>query len=289
MINVLAFYKFVTLVKPQVVKKKLLAFCKSLDIRGRILLGTEGINGSVAGTFEQTEKFKTFLTSDESFADIVFKEQESISIPFRRMSVKIKDEIVRLGKKVDLSKMGTFVSPKEFLDVYNQKDVIILDTRNDYEWKVGKFKNALTLPIKTFREFPEAVEKLGIRKDAKIAMYCTGGIRCEKASAYMGEQGFTNVSQLQGGIITFGKELPDTAWEGSCFVFDKRLISDINSEHVPLTNCEHCETKCDLYRNCRQVDCDRYVILCPDCDIKLKGCCSEDCLSLHQRILVKSK
>lgn len=279
---VIAFYKFIEIDDVERLRKDLLEFCNQIRIKGRILLGLEGINGSVACTREQADAFKKFIVADKRFQDIDFKEQESIDVPFKKMNVKIKDEIVRLGKKVDLKNMGEFLAPNEFLEVCDDKDTIILDTRNDYEWKVGKFKNAMTLDIRTFREFPEAVEKLKIDKNTKIAMYCTGGIRCEKASAYMIEQGFKNVRQLKGGILNFGKQCPDTAWEGSCFVFDKRLISEVNNEHVPITSCESCDTRCDLYRNCNNVECDRYVILCPDCKVKLKGCCSVDCLSAIQ-------
>lgn len=276
---VVAFYKFVTLKNVSELREQMLTFCKNLGIKGRILLGTEGINGSVAGTREQMDAFQAYIREDARFSDIVFKEQEAIEMPFKRMNIKIKDEIVRFGVSVDLSKTGTFLAPEKFLESCEDKNTIILDTRNDYEWNVGKFKNAITLPIKTFREFPHAVEKLGLKKDAKIAMYCTGGIRCEKASAYMAEQGFTNVSQLEGGILAFGKACPDTTWEGSCFVFDKRLISQINEQNAPITKCESCETSCDLYRNCNNVTCDRYVILCASCKTKLQGCCSEACFN----------
>jgi UPF0176 protein len=277
-LKVLAFYKFAHIDKPRVFARELQNWCRHLGIKGRILVGEEGINGGVSGTEEQTETFKQHVRSDLRFSNIVFKEDPCITHPFARMNVKVKDEIVRLGTKVDLKNTGNYLSPAEFLELSKREDIVLLDTRNDYEWRVGKFKNAVTLPMKTFREFPDFVEKFKDKKDKKIVMYCTGGIRCEKASAYMKEQGFNDVSQLEGGILTFCKELPDTAWEGTCFVFDKRLVSHVNTDTRAITNCESCHVPCDLYKNCRAVECDRYVVLCQACDNKLAGCCSETCL-----------
>ena len=278
-LKVLAFYKFANIENPRVYSVKLQGWCRNNGLKGRILVGKEGINGGVSGENEKTDAFKEHLRSDSRFSDIVFKEDDCLSVPFARMNVKVKDEIVRLGVKVDLSKTGDYLKPKEFLELCEKKseNVVLLDTRNEYEWRVGKFKNALTLPMKTFRDFPAIVEKLKEKKDKKIVMYCTGGIRCEKASAYMKEQGFKDVAQLEGGILNFCKELPDTAWEGTCFVFDKRLVTHVNSSKQGITSCEACGVACDLYKNCRKVDCDRYVVLCLDCDNKLAGCCSARC------------
>lgn len=278
-LKVLAFYKFATIKNPKKYSSELQKACKELGIKGRILVGKEGINGGISGTAKQTSEFKKHLQGDAKFKDMLFKEDMCVAHPFTRMNVKVRKEIVALGKEVDLNKTGTRLTPKQFLKITQNPDenTIVIDTRNDYEWKVGKFKNARTFPIKTFREFPKIVDQLKDKKDKNIVMYCTGGIRCEKASAYMKQQGFKNVSQLDGGILNFCKQLPDTIWEGLCFVFDKRLVTHVNKKNQMLTKCESCNTACDLYKNCRHVDCDRYVILCESCDRSLSGCCSQEC------------
>ncbi len=282
-VHILLYYKYVKIENPTKFREQHLQACRELGLCGRILVAEEGINGSVAGTKEQTEKYKALLTSNQLFSDITFKEDLSISTPFKKMIVKVKKEIVNFGENVDLSLTGKNLSPQKFLELYEKehdqigKDVIILDARNAYESRVGKFKGALTPSIKTFREFPKVAQELKDKKDKKIVMYCTGGIRCEKASAYLRQQGFEDVSQLKGGIIAFGKEFPNTIWEGKCFVFDKRITSSMNSEKIPITSCELCGIACDLYKNCRNVSCDTYCIVCIPCEQTYGGCCSKNC------------
>src|SRR3989338_2748440 len=223
-IYILLFYKFIEIDSPEKLAKEQLELCKSTGLKGRILIAKEGINGSVSGTKEQIDKYIEAMRNDPRFSDMIFKEALSNEHAFKRISTHVKKEIVRFERPVNLQKKGKYLSPKEFLDLYkNNEDVVILDTRNDYEHTVGKFKKAITLNIETFKEFPDAIKDLEDKKSKKIVMYCTGGIRCEKASAFMVEQGFNNVYQLEGGILNFCKEFPDTLWEGKCFVFDKRL------------------------------------------------------------------
>lgn len=289
-IHILLFYKFLDIENPKEVAEKHKQDCLKLGLYGRILFSEEGINGSVAGTKEKTEAYKKLMHSDSRFSDIVFKEDIGISMPFRKMIVKVKREIVTLKKKVDLKNTGKNLTPKEFLELYEKgEDMIVLDTRNNYESKVGKFKNAITPDIEKFSQFPEFVETMKDKKDKKIVMYCTGGIRCEKASAYMKQQGFKDVSQLKGGILTFGKEFPDTVWEGTCFVFDRRLVSSVNKESKPITNCDTCGVLCDLCRNCSNTTCDKMFVQCMDCKHKLIGCCSKECFEKHKVIKCKQE
>ncbi|MDP3966302.1 MAG: rhodanese-related sulfurtransferase [archaeon] len=279
---VILFYKFVKISDPEKFVKEHLKFCKKLGLLGRVLVSKEGINGTVSGTKEKIEKYKDNLKKDEMFSDIVFKENSIIEMPFTKMKVKKRGEIVTFGEEVNLENTGEHIHPKILKRMYeNEKpgeDFIILDARNDYEYKVGKFKDAIHLNIKNFREFPKALEKIEHLKNKRIVTYCTGGIRCEKASAYMKENGFKNVMQLKDGIINYGKNFPDTYWEGKCFVFDKRLVSEINSKGDTISNCEVCTKPCDLCRNCRNLNCDRLFISCLNCQKELNGCCSKDCL-----------
>lgn len=281
--HTLLFYKFIDIEDPEEFAEKHLEFCKSLGLLGRILVGKEGINGSVTGEKDSIEKYKETMKEDERFSDIVFKEDFGAQKPFTKMRVLVKDEIIAINKKIDMSKKAPYTTSKELKEIYDSgEDFVILDTRNDYEWKVGKFRNAKVMNIKTFREFPEVIEEMkDSLKGKKIITYCTGGIRCEKATAYMKENGYEDeeIYQLKDGIINYCKDFPDTNWEGSCFVFDKRLVEDYNETNKPITSCKICGKECDLYRNCRSVECDELVIECVDCEKKMNGCCSSSCLA----------
>lgn len=279
-IHILLFYKFHPIKDIEWFIRYHKRFCKDLDIVGKVLVGGEGINGNVAGTKEQMEKYKDFVHGLKGFEDIWFKEEIGNEAPFKKMIVRFKKEIVSLQKDVNMKSKGNYVTPEEFLKGVEDDKVIILDARNDYEYKMGRFKNATNPNIKTFREFPEFIDKFKekVDKDKKIFMYCTGGIRCEKAGRYMEEQGFTDVHQLHGGVINFCQELPNTVWEGKCFVFDKRLMSDIGQENETISQCISCDSISDLQRNCKYIDCDKLVVQCVKCQERLHKCCSEDCM-----------
>ncbi|MBS3093921.1 rhodanese-related sulfurtransferase [Candidatus Pacearchaeota archaeon] len=280
MIKVLLFYKFNEITDPEYFVRKHKQKCKELGVLGKVLVAKEGINGSVSGTPEQMEAYKVYMHSLPGFEDVWFKEETAIEHPFTKMEARVRKEIIRLDKPVNMNNKGSFLTPQEFLDFYNKEDFIVLDARNYYEYDLGRFKNAINPAIKSFREFPQFVDNFekSVDKKKKIVMYCTGGIRCEKASAYMKERGFENVYQLEGGIINFCQQLPNTVWEGKCFVFDKRLLSDINQNNKPITHCISCNIESDLLKNCKHLDCDKLVVLCVECQKKLQGCCSEDCL-----------
>lgn len=288
--HILLFYKYVEIENPKEFAEKHLEECEKLGLMGRILVAHEGINGSVSGDKKQTEEYKKLLTRDKRFTDIMFKEDLGLMHPFKKMQVKVKDKIVSFGENVDLSKTGRKLTPKEFLELYDEngnlkdKDMIILDGRNGYEARVGRFKNAICPDIEKFADFDKVAKSLEDKKDKKIVMYCTGGIRCEKASAYLKEQGFKNVSQLHGGILTFGKEYPDTVWEGKCFVFDKRMLSKINSGEDEKMFCDICNVECDLYRNCKRTECNKFCIICVNCEKKYGKCCSPDCFNKLQEV-----
>jgi len=281
-IQIILFYKFQEIKNLEYFARKQRRFCDQLEVLGKILIAKEGINGSISGSKEQIEKYKNFLLSISGFNDIRFKEESALEHPFTKMHVRIRKEIVTLKKSLNLENKGKYITPKEFFDLHEtREDFIILDARNDYEYKLGRFKNAINSNIKTFREFPKFVntfKKNKENKKKKIIMYCTGGIRCEKASAYMIEDGFTNIYQLEGGIINFCQQFPNTLWDGKCFVFDKRLMTDINQSNKPITHCEYCNLLSDLYRNCKNLECDKLFIMCVKCQEKFHGCCSEKCL-----------
>ncbi len=225
---VAALYNFISIPDTKGLQPLLIDLCTKHKIKGTLLLANEGINGTVASSREGIDALKDFLIAHDFFEGMEYKESHSDNMPFYRMKVRLKKEIVTLGVEgVDPTrKVGKYVSPKEWDDLLQDPDVLLIDTRNDYEVEMGTFKNALNPNTKTFREFPEFIEKnLEGQTNKKVAMFCTGGIRCEKASSYMLSKGFEEVYHLKGGILKYLEETPvdQSLWEGECFVFDHRV------------------------------------------------------------------
>lgn len=227
-IVVAALYKFVKLQDCAAMRTTLLERCDELGINGTLLLATEGINGTIAGSRSSIDQILEYLRRDPRLADLEHKESAAEKPPFFRMKVKLKKEIVTMGVPgIDpTEQVGQYVKPEDWNALISDPDVLLIDTRNDYEVKVGTFKGALDPHITTFREFPEYVRNnIDPENKPRIAMFCTGGIRCEKASAYMLEQGFAEVYHLQGGILKYLENVPEaeSLWQGECFVFDQRV------------------------------------------------------------------
>lgn len=279
--RVLLFYKYIGIDDPEKYKDEHLAWCLNNDIKGRIYLAAEGINGTVSGLTRDIENYKNYIRSYKIFEDIIFKEDEADEIAFKKMHVKVKKEILNSNlRNTSLKNGGKRLSPGELLEFYKSgKEFIIVDARNWYESKIGKFKNALTPQLRNFRQWPEAVESLKDFKDKTVVTYCTGGIRCEKASAYMIEKGFKDVYQLDGGIINFTKKFPDTYWEGGIFVFDERRVVEPNSKNKLkyISNCHFCGEPTSYYINCHNLDCDKIIVSCHKCKLENDYCCSEEC------------
>ena len=218
--------------------------CDELELKGSVYLSPRGINFSISGTEANIEQYIEFMESDSQFLNIPLKKTYSETQPFRRMKVRLKKEIISLGRDdIDPRELtGEYVSPQELLSMYeNNEDVLVLDTRNEYETRVGLFENAVDLQLDTFRDFPKAIEQLPEEyKDKQIVMYCTGGIRCEKASAVMLKAGFTNVKQLEGGVLDYFKETGGKYWNGDCFVFDERVALDTDLNETEYIYCYIC-------------------------------------------------
>jgi len=280
--KVLLFYKYINLENPELIVLEHLHWCLKNDIKGRVFLASEGVNGTVSGLIDNIEKYKSQLTSYPEFKDLWFKEDNADEHAFKKMHVRLKSEIVRGDlKDVSLDHGGNRLSPEELFRLYQEgKDFVIVDARNWYESKIGKFKNAIAPPMKNFREWKKVVdEDLKEYKNKTIVTYCTGGIRCEKASAYMVESGFKNVYQLDGGIVNFIKKYPDTYWEGGMFVFDERRVVNPNSksELKHIAQCHFCGEPTSYYINCHNLDCDKIIVSCHKCKIENDYCCSEEC------------
>lgn len=242
---VCALYKFVTLDDFESLRAPLLQVMLDHQVRGTLLLASEGINGTVAGSREGIDALLAHLQGDPRLNPLEYKESYTDKPPFLRSKVKLKREIVTMGVEgIDPRRsVGTYVKPSEWNDLISDPEVLLIDTRNDYEYQVGSFKNAVNPNTVSFREFPQYVhENLDPEKHKKVAMFCTGGIRCEKSTAYLKEQGFEEVYHLQGGILKYLEEVPreETLWDGECFVFDERVTVDHDLKRGNYDQCNAC-------------------------------------------------
>lgn len=283
--NVLLYYYYTKINNTIEYYDKHKLFCENLDLKGRIIISTEGINGTLSGSSNNCVKYMDFVKSDESFKFIEFKIDECIEHLFPKMSIKIKPYLIKLGiKNLDPNiDTGTHLSPKHFYDMMHSENVIILDTRSNYEHNIGKFKNAITLDINKFYELPDKIKEHELylneeNRNKKILTYCTGGVRCETATTYLKQLGFQNVYQLDGGLIKYGKEQNGKDFDGKCYVFDGRITKDINIENPKkITKCIICNIENDTIINCMNSLCDKHGTMCVNCNILMNGCCSEKC------------
>ncbi|TWX70871.1 rhodanese-related sulfurtransferase [Colwellia demingiae] len=244
-ITICALYKFVRLDAFEALREPLSNKMTSVEVKGTLLLAAEGINGTIAGPQAGIDAVLAFLGEQPGLDNISHKESYSEENPFHRTKVKLKKEIVTMGiEGIDPNQVvGTYVKPKDWNALISDPEVVLVDTRNDYEIEIGTFKNAINPNTETFREFPDYVAKnLDKNKHKKVAMYCTGGIRCEKSTAYLKEQGFEEVYHLEGGILKYLEEVPstETLWEGECFVFDGRVAVNHELEQGQYDQCFAC-------------------------------------------------
>jgi UPF0176 protein len=266
-----------------------LKFCKSLHLVGRIIVADEGLNGTVSGTAEACKAYMDAIHADPRFAKTDFKIDEVEEPSFIKMHCRYKSEIVYSGLRdpnvIDPNKeTGKHLEPAEFLEMKDRDDVVILDVRSDYEHNLGRFKNAVTLDIENFRDFPQKINELAQYKDKKILTYCTGGIKCEKASALLLKEGFKDVYQLHGGIIKYGKEAGGKDFEGKCYVFDNRVAVEVNSVNpVVISTCYNCGKATPKMINCANPECNEHFTQCDDCGEKMLGCCSDTCMEHPRR------
>ncbi len=238
-----AFYKFVSLDDHTDVRAQVLEQCEAHRMRGSVLVAPEGINGTIAGSRVSTEALFEWLRNDQRFSDLEVKQSFSESMPFLRLKVRLKKEIVTFRQPVDPTQsVGTYVAAKDWNDVISDPDVLVIDTRNEEEVALGTFANAVDPGTVSFTEFADYVATLDPKEHPRVAMFCTGGIRCEKASSYMLDQGFEDVMHLKGGILKYLEEVDpnDSLWAGECFVFDERVTVDHELDQGHYTLCRGC-------------------------------------------------
>ncbi|RIU88579.1 rhodanese-related sulfurtransferase [Oceanobacillus picturae] len=282
--QVLLYYQYVPIEDPESFAAEHLKFCKELELKGRILVAAEGINGTVSGTVEQTEKYMEAMHSDPRFADMVFKIDEHDGHAFKKMHVRPREEIVSLRLEDDINPLettGNYLSPKEFFEAMQEEDTVVIDARNDYEYDLGHFRGAIRPEIETFRELPDWIKENKEQfKDKKVLTYCTGGIRCEKFSGWLLEEGFEDVSQLHGGIVSYGKdpEVQGELWDGQCYVFDNRISVPINRKEHVVVGVDYFDGQpCERYVNCANPECNQQILCSEENEHKYIRGCTHEC------------
>lgn len=264
-------------------------FCDRHNLLGRIYVASEGINGTLSGLKEAVLAYMEYLKSDQRFKGIVFKVDEADKHAFKKMHVRVKKELVNLSLEADINPKkltGEYVEPRDFYLRMQDPDTIVLDARNDYEHQIGHFRGAIKPNIRNFRELPRWIkENESLLKDKRILTYCTGGIRCEKLSGWLKAEGYNDVGQLKGGIITYGKDeiAQGQLWDGQCYVFDERLKVKINRVESVVVGRDHFDgTPCERQINCANPECNKQILASQENEDKYLGGCSIEC-SRHPR------
>lgn len=270
--KVILFYKFIEIDKPEKLRDEQKDLCNSLDLKGRILIAKEGINGTLEGKTENINSYKEEIKKIKIFDDIVFKESSSIGKSFTKLSIKVREEIVTLGvRKINLKNTAKKITAEELESLYEKKeDFIVLDLRNDFEIDVGLFEKTYNPKLRFFRDFAKRIEEFDFLKEKKVVAVCTGGIRCEKATCLLTERGFKDLYQLKDGIHTYIQKFPNSRFKGSLFVFDNRMTSSISEKqkNEVIGKCFYCSKSCeDFYSDDTQKP-SKKIICCSICKEK---------------------
>ncbi len=283
--TILLYYKYVNIENPAAIAKWQRSLCEGLHLTGRIILAGEGINGTLGGSDEECQQYIDAMNNHELFGGIDFKTAAGGADSFPKLKISVKNEIVRMGVdpvQVTVQDTGIHLTPDQTHELLSNRpdDLIVLETRNDYEWEVGRFEGAENPNIKTFREFPAYVDQnLERYKDKEVLMYCTGGVRCERATAYLVQKNVAKkVYQIEGGIVRYIEKYPEGHFRGKNYVFDNRIT--VRANHDILSNCLHCPTKSDDYTNCLNALCNKHFTVCAPCNTQFANCCSENCKNL---------
>ena len=288
--QVLLFYKYVTIDNPEELKASYLSLCERFNLKGRTIVAHEGINSSVEGALEDTEAFLEEFLKDDRFAGIQVKRSKGKGDSFPRLSVKVRSEIVgtRFPKEIDPRKAtGKYLKAEELHDWYEkEKDFVVVDMRNSYEFASGHFKGSIDPGMDASRQLPEVIEKIADAKDKTVLTVCTGGVRCEKMSAYLMHAGFKDVYQLDGGMHSYMEKYPGKNFLGTLFTFDDRLVMDFGGEREVIGTCKRCEAKNEQYQNCANAECNMLFLICNACMSKEgPGFCSEKCEKSTARVV----
>jgi len=280
--SVILYYNYTPIPDVEAYREKHHLFCIENNLLGRVIIAPEGLNGTVSGLTEDCQKYMAWLENDTLFAktNFDFKVEEHEAHTFVKLHVRVKKEIINSDLGVNPRiRTGKHLTPANFKEMYhNDPQVVLVDMRSNYEHNIGKFKGAITFDMENIRELPDHIKEIEHLKNKKIITYCTGGIKCEKASAYLLEQGFENVYQLHGGIIKYGLEENGEDFEGKCYVFDNRVTTDVNTINpAVISKCHICEAQSDFMVNCANPECNAHLAICPICLKSMDGACSDEC------------
>lgn len=285
--QILLYYKYVFIEDPAKLRQEQITLCEKLDLKGRIIVASEGINGTVEGLLENTEKYVSLVTEDPKFKETHFKRSIGTGNAFPKLSVKVRKDIVSdsiADLNLNPNKVtGKYLTPEDLNAWFKAgKKFYIVDMRNDYEHEIGYFKNSVLAPFQNFRDLPKVLETLTSLKDQTVLTVCTGGVRCEKASGFLVENGFKDVYQLYGGIVSYMEKYPNENFLGKLYVFDGRIAMGFNiddPEHKVVGKCKFCAIPADTYRDCANLYCEgkRHFISCDNCFEKYQGFCQDKC------------
>ncbi len=277
--RVLLYYGYSPIDNPDHYRDEHHRLCLRLNLLGRIIVSPEGINGTVSGLTANCDAYMAALHADPRFAHVEFKVDQSDDHTFQKLHVRVKPEIVHSDLPVDpLRQTGIHLEPDAFRQLKNDPDVVLVDMRSNYEHAVGKFSGAVTFDMENLRDLPDHVHEIEHLKDKKIITYCTGGIKCEKASAYLLSRGFETVYQLHGGIIKYGLEVGGEDFEGECYVFDNRVTVPVNAVNPTVISvCFRCGTPSTRLINCASPTCNNHIPLCDACGHEHRGTCTDAC------------
>lgn len=285
--TIILFYKYVNIENPEKLRDEQRLLCEKLGLKGRVIVAKEGINATLEGTNEAIQAYLAEYLSDSRFVDTHIKRSSGNGESFPKLSVKVRNEIVSLHLENDINPneiTGKHLKPEELKQWYESgKKFRIIDMRNDYEFKVGKFKDSIMPDLQNFRDLSKELSKIEDYKEEAVLTVCTGGVRCEKASGLLVREGFKDVYQLDGGIVSYMEKFPAQEFEGSLYVFDKRILMHFDPEdkHVVIGRCAKCEAPSERYVNCRNKMCNKHIICCENCSEEDgRSFCSDECKTI---------
>ncbi|MBP3059462.1 rhodanese-related sulfurtransferase [Texas Phoenix palm phytoplasma] len=281
---IILYYKYFFIDEPEKFKNEQFDYCNKLGLLGRIIVSKEGINGTLSGSEKNINKYIKYMKKSDFGYDIDFKKDFFHKHVFSKLSVKVRDEIVSLKLQEDIfpyKDKQYYLKPKEFFNILNQNDVFVLDVRNNYEYNLGHFRNAINPDIENFRFLPNWIEEnLHLMKNKKVLTYCTGGVRCEKISCFLKKKGIDEVYQLEGGIIKYSqdKELKGELFDGKMYVFDERISTEVNKQkHIIIGKDFFDQTPCERYINCANPKCNKQILCSEENEDYFLGSCSKEC------------
>ncbi len=288
--TIILFYKYAHVDDPYKLRDEQIVLCTKLGLKGRVIVAHEGINATLEGRTEDTEAYLKEYLSDPRFSDTHIKRSEGNGHAFPKLKVRVRPEIVSLHLEEDIDPnqiTGNHLKPEELKQWYESgKDFVVIDFRNDYEFKVGRFKNSIMPKLQNFRDIPKALGEIESLKDKTVLTVCTGGVRCEKASGLLVREGFKDVHQLDGGMVTYMEKFPAQEFEGSLYVFDDRITMtfDPKDKHKVIGSCDKCGVSSERYVNCKYPRCNDHFICCEQCSEEDgRSYCSVQCKELNTK------